>query len=138
MPLIDPKKRITVGPDENGNIFYLRAKMDIATEAAVIAEYGRLSRGLATIPEKVYYLALLKHNLLAWSGPDYMDEKGNLRPCNPVTIGHLDPDDPLVTEAVEAIRTANTSPEAKTPGGDEDDRVADVGAQTSEAAVPNE
>lgn len=141
MPLIDPKKRITIGPDGRGNCFYLRAKMDMATEAAVIADYGRLSRGLMAVPEKVYKVALLKHNILAWSGPDYVDEKGNAVPCNAVTIGRLDPDDPLVDLAYKAIDEANASPSApSTSSGTESSGTESNDGDEDEAAVsdPNQ
>jgi hypothetical protein len=137
MPLIDPKKRITVGPDENGNYFYLRAKMDIATKTAVIAEYGRLSRGLGIVPDAAYELSLIRNNLRSWTGPDYMDADGKVLPCNPITIGQLDPDDSLFRQALAAINEANKRPEAPEPPPGDEDEVVRTQAVEADAA-PNE
>ena len=67
-------------------------------------------RGLGT-----YRLALLKHNIVSWEGPDFTDDDGKAIPCNQTNIGRLDMDAPLVELVAEEIGKRNAPKQAPDP-----------------------
>lgn len=106
---IDPKAKIPVTLD--GNTIYIRAKMSIAIKALVEDEIAAKGMGNREALEMrgmgSYALALLKHNIVAWEGPKFMQESGRPLPCIPANIELLDPDDPLVQLVREEIGERN-------------------------------
>ena len=94
---VDPKARIPV--TDGQNTVYVRAKMDAGRKAQVLDEMrmhgvgkgaeGELS-GLGS-----YQMLLRVHNVVAWEGPDFVDEQGKPIPCNRANIMLLDPTTPL-------------------------------------------
>lgn len=107
-------ERIAVPDDDHRNIIYVRRKMDMQTRARVlddVAAAGGRGASLGTLQ-----LAMLRHNVLAWEGPDFCDAAGRPIPCTPEQIGRMDPDAPLVTKALNRLGELNptrTSPDPK-------------------------
>lgn len=123
--IIDPNERVPVS-DEQGNVIYIRPKMDLATRTAALDELlevdGRdpQNPALRTVRVGMYNLILLRHNILAWEGPAFRYSDGRAIPCTPETIGQLDPDEPLVQRVLAEIDRRNrrpTSPDPKSPTG---------------------
>ena len=118
MPMfIDPTERVpvTVG----GNTIYIRAKMTASVRARVEDEIAAKGlgdrrdmemRGLGS-----YSLALLVHNIVAWEGSDFVDERGKPIPCTRANIERLDLDEPLVVEVREEIGRRNAPKESPDP-----------------------
>lgn len=114
MLLIDPSAKIPV--EHDGHTLYVRQKMDIKTDTAVTVEFRRLS-GRDTLTNKAYELALLKHNIVDWDGPDFKDV-----PCTPSNIERLDPDNELVKLALRKIDELNRPALADKKGDDDDQK----------------
>jgi len=118
MPMfIDPRQRVpvTVGP----NTVFIRSKMDLGTRAAVQDEIRASGikveqememRGIGS-----YRLALLRHNVLAWEGPDFLDPNGHPIPCSRQNIALMDPNEPLVEAVAEEIGRRNQPAESPDP-----------------------
>jgi hypothetical protein len=70
--------------DDAGNTVYLRRKMDL----------GAVSRIQGARPGE-QLIALYAANILAWSGPDFTDERGKPVPCTAEQIEQIDPNDPF-------------------------------------------
>ena len=114
---VDPNARVAVTLD--GNTIYIRSKMSAGVRAAVQDEMR--ARGFKSQEELSisgigsYRLALMEHNIVAWEGPAFLDEKGRPIPCTRLNIRNLDPTEPLVEAVAEEIGERNTAPE--TPKG---------------------
>ena len=137
--------------DEKGNVMVIRARMDYVTHAKVQDELlqirlsglsfgqqpngdgpaededgedegsGAAVDGQVSIPQ--YNLALLKHNIVAWRGPEFLKEKRSKKgkvmtdkdgnpimvkvPCRPSVIGTFDPNEPFVNKVLQAILARN-------------------------------
>lgn len=98
--------------DDKGNTFWVKAKMDIATESAVAADIMRIG-GVGIIALQLQSFCLLRRNLKAWDGPDFLDEKGKAIPCTLAMIDKLDPAEQIVKDAIEKIAELNTKKTAE-------------------------
>jgi hypothetical protein len=104
---IDPSARIPVA-DDQGNIIYIRSKMDVATEGQFRDALVKISGGrkaLKSFQVGRAQTALLQLNIVAWEGPRFAGV-----PCNHTMIGRLDPHEPLVVKVLEEIDTRNAPP----------------------------
>lgn len=102
--------------DDAGHCIVIKAKMDMATRAKVQDELLRVQaesdggtrsgRRAALLNMNVsmgtQQLALLKANVVRWSGGE-LDGV----PCTPEVIDTLDPDEPIVRQALEEIAQRN-------------------------------
>lgn len=118
---VDPNQRVAVS-DDRGNTVYIKAKMDASTRAAVMDEIG--AKGLVEGSESEdleysnlgsYRLALVLHNVVAWEGPDFADERGKPIPCNRYWIRRWNPDEPIYEKVIAAIGERNRGAEAPDP-----------------------
>ena len=109
---IDPNERIPI--TLGGNTIYIRAKMSAGVRAAVQDEIKAKTAGSQDDMEMrgigSYRLALLRHNIVAWEGPDFEG-----RPCTRANIDLLDLDDPLIEMVAEQIGTRNAPKESPDP-----------------------
>jgi hypothetical protein len=108
--------------DDAGNVMYIKPKMDVKTR-------GRVTDSLAAIsslgaagedPEVALNLGsqncvLLINNVVAWEGPEFVDEKGVRIPCTREWIERLDPDAPLVNKVLAEINARNVRPVSPDP-----------------------
>jgi hypothetical protein len=91
------------GEGDQKHTIFIRPKMDFGTKTLVIEElYSLNEQAEGSIHLGRHRLALMKHNVVAWDGPDFTGV-----PCTPDTICKLDPDDPLVERVLEEIATRN-------------------------------
>lgn len=95
---INPTDRIEVRIDGENSVF-LRAKMDIATQASVERDFlqmrvvgGNVGDVSVLFSVKGQQLALLKHNLVRWNGPLFCDDEGKPVPCRAEMVERLDVD----------------------------------------------
>jgi hypothetical protein len=119
---ITDEKDITPETD----VIFIRPKMDFGTRQRVIgaatkltaAKGGKPKRGKkAANPEAsfdvgAYQVALLVHNVLAWSGPSFVGVA-----CTATTIEQLNPDESLVARVLEEVAERNGGSQA----ADDDD-----------------
>lgn len=103
------------------NIIYIRPRMDIGTKGLVqssmlgINMQASQMTGIANSGQSLridvgaHNVALLIHNIVGWSGPDF---NGTL--CLPENIKKLDDDDELVDKVLAEINERNR-PRAKDP-----------------------
>lgn len=121
---IDPKERVTV-TDERGNTVWIKAKMDVATKHKVEDAVAAIGDDMGTEAVQIhigsYNTALLIHNIVAWEGPDFMDEREKPVPCTPANIRRLDPDEPLVDMVLREINRRNARSQAPDPNSLTDD-----------------
>ena len=113
---ISPSAKVPVTLD--GNTIYIRAKMDAGTRALVqneIAATNNVSKDTEITGLGSYSLALLVHNIVAWEGAAFVDERGQPIPCNKLTIGRLDLDEPLIELVREEIGKRNAPKESPSP-----------------------
>ncbi len=117
---INPKSLYPVISEDGENTIYVKTKMDIATETDVMVEFNRINRGSEKNTLSAYNLALLKCNVKKWEGPAFLNEKGKPIVCTKANIGTLDPNNELVTKAIEKIDELN-SPEIDESGDEDED-----------------
>jgi len=126
---IDRNARVGVS-DEQGNVIYVREKMDVKTKGLVSDALASLSsdvmdgsgEGDIALRLGSHNCVLLVHNIVAWEGPAFVDARGRAIPCTREWIERLDPDEPLVDKVLGEINTRNVRPESPdpnspTPGG---------------------
>ncbi|GAB4203618.1 MAG: hypothetical protein OHK0022_27970 [Roseiflexaceae bacterium] len=101
---IDPK---SVTPDMD--VMYIRRKMDFGTTQRVQSAAVKLSSGVeknaeasAQIDVGSWQLALAQFNILDWSGPSFAG-----RACNAKSIAALDPNFPVLKQALTSIGERN-------------------------------
>ena len=117
MPMfVDPRARVAV-EDGSGNVVWIKAKMDYATKSKVQDAIATMRDG-GVDDESAFELCLgrqnlvlLINNVLAWEGPDFVDERGRVIPCTPASIRRLDPDAALVDLVLAEIQRRNRRPE---------------------------
>lgn len=109
VPEFDPSAVIS---DVRPNVIYIRARMDVATDAKVKSELFRLGKDSASVEAHLgaNQMALLVHNIVRWEGPD-LDGV----PCTPETIRTLDPTEPHLALVLEAIAERNKRPAGPSP-----------------------
>lgn len=100
--------------DDPANVIYIRPRMDVGTLALVRSAMTSISMHANVMTNAMptsadlkfdigaYNLALLTHNIMRWSGPDFDNV-----PCNPDNIKRLDQDDPLVGRVLQEINNRN-------------------------------
>jgi hypothetical protein len=99
----------TVISETPPNIIWIKAKMDMATDAKVKSELMKLGSDNKTLEAHLgeNQMALLIHNIVRWEGPDFAGV-----PCTPENIRTLDPTEPHLTLVLDAIAERNR----RTPG----------------------
>ena len=127
-------ERVAVA-DELGNVMYIKPKMDVKTRGRVTDALAALSSlgGEGGDPEVSLNLgsqncALLVNNVVAWEGPEFVDEKGVKIPCTREWIERLDPDAPLVGLVLAEINRRNVRPESPDPNSPTPDGATSGGA----------
>lgn len=97
---VDPKARTEIDLGD-GNRVWVKAKMDLRTQAAVERELIQMRINTADagsqnvdilFSQTAQKLTLLKHNLVKWDGPMFVDN-GRRVPCTPEMIEQLDLDE---------------------------------------------
>lgn len=112
--------------DEKGNVMYIKEKMDVKTKGRVTDSLAAISDldlggkgggGKAEISLNLgsQNCVLLVNNIVAWEGPDFLDDGGVKIPCTRENIERLDPDDPLVELVLGEINQRNLRPESPDP-----------------------
>jgi len=99
------RKPVVIG--EGPDTISIRPKMDFSTKNACMDALAAISQGddgKANVAMHLgaYQLALLRHNIVAWSGPSFVGVA-----CTPENIDKLDPDEPLVEQVLEEIGRRN-------------------------------
>lgn len=105
----DPSEVISETPP---NVIYIRSRMDVETRGKVKSELVKLAKD-GTTPEIQIgqnETALLLHNIVKWSGPDFDDV-----PCDAAHIRTLDPNEPHVEQVLAAINARNVKKVAPNP-----------------------
>lgn len=90
--------------DDKGNTIYVRPKMGKGIQAQVSNDFQRLGGS----SQVAYGYSLLAHNVVAWDGPDFVDGDGRAIPATRANIDRLDPDEPIVNQAIDTIAKLNT------------------------------
>jgi len=105
----DPAEVLSETPP---NVIYIRAKMDVATDAKVKADVVKIGADDKTIERHIglYQLALLIHNIVRWDGPDLASV-----PCTPEQIRALDPTEPHLVLVLDEIARRNKRPDSPNP-----------------------
>jgi hypothetical protein len=106
MPMFVQAARVPVTLDGD-NTIYIREKMDFGTKQKVMAAFMRVGAGKggngdAEIDIAGYEYALMVHNIVGWTGPEFAAFA-----CNETNIARLDPDEPLVQAALTEIAKRN-------------------------------
>lgn len=105
---VDPSAKVAVTLGEN--TVYVRAKMSAGTKALLEDEIKtggsvRRSDGGEVVDEAemsgfgTYAMLLRVHNIVAWDGPDFVDDEGKPIPCTRTNIMRMDP----TTELYELV-----------------------------------
>lgn len=104
-----PKEKIAVTVDGGTNTIYIRGKMDFGTRQRVQSAIMHVTSGMdraalrnAPLSLGEANIALLVHNILDWSGPEFAGV-----PCDAAHIEQLDPDEPLVDAVLAEINRRN-------------------------------
>lgn len=116
---VDPNERVSVYEFDTTidgapmNCMVIRARMNVEIAGRVQSEMAR--RNAANQTEGyvgVVSIALLLHNVLAWSGPDFDD-----LPCTPENICALPPPelDPFIEKVINTIGALNNRPKGPNP-----------------------
>jgi len=105
----DPAEVISDTPP---NVIWIKAKMDVATDARVKNELVKMAGDNKTMEMHLgeNQLALLIHNIVKWEGPDLGDI-----PCTPEQIRKLDPTEPHIALVLEEIARRNVRKESPLP-----------------------
>jgi hypothetical protein len=90
------------------NVIYIKAKMDVATDAKVKSELVKMAGDNKTMEMHLgeNQLALLIHNIVRWEGPDL-----GAVPCTPELIRKLDPTEPHIVLVLDEIARRNKRPD---------------------------
>ena len=119
--------KVEVWDDARENVIYVYRRMsfgikcrveDTLTQMALVN--GRTGDIRFTVGAQ--RLALAVHNIVGWSGPDFVDPTTRRDvPCTPEAVERLDPSYPLLVKAQQKITELNTDreqddPNASTPG----------------------
>lgn len=109
----EEKVAVTVADDPN--TIYIKPRMDFGTRNRVhgTATHVTTKKGEEATAEfdiGAYQIALLIHNIVGWSGPDFDSVA-----CTHANIEKLEPDDPLLEEALKQINARNTQRAATSP-----------------------
>lgn len=114
---INPNQLVPVTLGQN--TIWIKAKMDLGTRAAVQDEIRasgiKVEQDLEMHGIGSYRMALMRHNIKRWEGPDFLDENGNPVPCSRENISRLDPNEPLVEKVAEEIGLRNQPAESPDP-----------------------
>ncbi len=103
MPKFVDTGRVAVQVEGDPHIIYIKPRMDLATRNKVkdaLVQVG--SNGTANASIGAYETALLQHNIVGWSGPEFDGVD-----CTPANIARLDPTEALLQKALEEIGTRN-------------------------------
>ena len=112
---VNPDAQVGI-EDEEGNTIYIRAKMGLYIQSRVEDEKMKVQltvgdeaddAGMFTISLSQENRILAENNILGWSGPMFEYEDGGTVPCNRNSIRQLDPNLPLLLEAIENVRELN-------------------------------
>lgn len=131
MPMFVQTDRVPIS-DDRGNTIFIKPKMDYGTRNAVMSAGAdaRMDEKGNVVGAKIdigrQQNALLVHNIVDWSGPDFEGVA-----CTPVNKLRLDPDEPLVAEVLEEIARRNPqkqapSPKSRTASGSSSTGAADL------------
>jgi hypothetical protein len=103
--------------DTPPNVIYIKAKMDVATDARVKSELLKLGSDNKTMESHLgeNAVALLIHNIVKWEGPDFIDAQGRPIPCDAAHIRTLDPNEPHIALVLEEITRRNARVEGPSP-----------------------
>lgn len=125
---VDPNARVAV--TDGRNTIYVRARMDAQTRGLYLNELKRLRvKKDVGETEEVDYAAmgtaevlLRVFNIVAWEGPDFLDDHGAPVPCTRANILRMDPLTQLYEMVGERIAELNAprespDPNAVTPSG---------------------
>ncbi len=127
MLFITPGQLVCIDLDEKKkNRVWIKSRMDIATDAAVTVEFGRLNRGNPVQSIRVYRLALLYHNIERWEGPMFTDAEGEPIPCDRLHISQLDPLNPIIEKIAKEIDELNIDPVIEPPTTEGNQKKADA------------
>lgn len=109
VPEFDPSEVLSETPP---NVIYIRAKMDVATDAKVKSELVTMAPDNKTVEMRLgeNAVALLVHNIVRWEGPDL----GGV-PCTPEQIRKLDPTEPHIALVLDEIGRRNARPAGPSP-----------------------
>lgn len=115
------------------NVIYIKAKMDVATDAKVKSELVKMAGDNKTMEMHLgeNQLALLIHNIVRWEGPDLSSV-----PCTPESIRKLDPTEPHIVLVLDEIAKRNArkvapNPKSPTASGLETNGSADASPQNA-------
>jgi len=105
----DPSEVISDTPP---NVIYIKAKMDLATDARVKSELTKIGDDRKTMELHLgeNQLALLIHNIVRWEGPDLSSI-----PCTPDNIRTMNPTEPHLEKVLEEIAERNKRKAAPNP-----------------------
>lgn len=124
------------------NTVYIRPRMSFGVQQKVASAMLRLAdadteSGVASSYDLgAYQTAMMVHNVVAWEGPAFRDERGQTVPCTPANILRLDPDEPLVKRVLQELTERNTpkaspDPNSPTPTGSTSAGEPSYGASSS-------
>lgn len=92
--------------DRKPNVIAIKAKMDVATKGKVTSELFTMGKaGDLEARLGANETALLIHNIVSWSGPDFDGV-----PCDAAHIRTLDPTEPHIAKVLEEIAIRNKAP----------------------------
>lgn len=109
VPEFDPSDVVS---DRPPNVIYIKAKMDMATDAKVKSELTKIGSDNKTMELRLgdNQLSLLIHNIVRWEGPDL-----GAAPCTLTNIRALDPTEPHIVLVLEEIARRNARPDGPGP-----------------------
>lgn len=111
----DPETTIS---DRPPNRMWIRAKMNVKIANRVKGSMIKLGPDGETVEFDAgeNMTALLIHNILAWSGPDFTDPAtGTVIPCTPENISNLESDNPFVIQVADEIGRRNLRRKSPNP-----------------------
>lgn len=120
---------------EPPSVVYIRTKMDMATQAAVTNDLIKIDDDRKVgMDIGANTLILLIHNIKRWSGPLFLDEDGQVIPCDAEHIRMLDPFDPFVIKVAQEINDRNKRP--KSPNANGADAAGSVSSGSLGSVLP--
>lgn len=95
--------------DTPPNVIWIKARMDVATQAKVTSELFTMDKTSKDLEARLgeNQVALLVHNIVKWEGPDL-----SAIPCTPDVIRTLDPNEPHIAAVLEEIAQRNKKRES--------------------------
>lgn len=100
---INPAGRVAITTDDGRHTIYIRERESMRVSAEVAASFQAIGGNA----QRAYDAAQLRHNIVAWSGPEFDGV-----PCTPENVDRMDPRHPvwgeLMPRALAAIRDQNT------------------------------